>query len=183
MKIADSVLDLVGGTPLVRLRRLPRPGGAAVAAKLESRNPGGSVKDRIALAMIEAAERTGRLRPGSTLVEPTSGNTGIGVACAAVARGYRCIFTMPETMTLERRHLLRALGCVVVLTPGARGMRGAIERAEPIVRHLGERAWMPRQFDNPANPDIHYRTTGPEIWEDTGGRVDILVSGVGTGVR
>ena len=139
------------------------------------------MKDRIGAAMINDAVEKGRLRPGMFIVEPTSGNTGIGLAYVAAVRGYRCIFTMPETMTMERRHLLRALGCKVVLTEGPKGMKGAMARAEEILARLGDRAWMPRQFDNPANPAIHYRTTGPEIWEDTEGKVDIFVSGVGTG--
>ena len=139
------------------------------------------MKDRIGAAMINDAVEKGRLRPGMIIVEPTSGNTGIGLAYVAAARGYRCIFTMPDTMTLERRHMLRALGAKVVLTEGAKGMKGAIARAEEILARLGDRAWMPRQFDNPANPAIHYRTTGPEIWTDTDGAVDIFVSGVGTG--
>jgi cysteine synthase A len=153
-----------------------------IAVKHEGFNPYNSVKDRIGAAMVDDAIERGTLRPGMVVVEPTSGNTGIGVAYAAVARGYRCIFTMPETMTIERRHMLRALGCKVVLTEGPKGMRGAIARAEEILDRIGpERAWMPRQFDNPANPAIHYRTTGPEIWQDTDGKVDIFVSGVGTG--
>ncbi|HEU0054128.1 MAG TPA: cysteine synthase A, partial [Longimicrobium sp.] len=136
---------------------------------------------RIGAAMVDDAVESGRLRPGMIIVEPTSGNTGIGLAYVAAARGYRCIFTMPETMTLERRHLLRALGAKVVLTEGPKGMKGAIARAREIAGKLGDRAWMPLQFDNPANPRIHYRTTGPEIWADTGGKVDVFVSGVGTG--
>jgi cysteine synthase A len=179
MRIADSVLDLVGGTPLVRLRRLPRPGGAAVAAKLESRNPGGSVKDRIALAMIEDAERTGRLRPGSTLVEPTSGNTGIGLAMVAAVKGYRLILTMPEDMSIERRKLFTRFGAEVVLTPAIEGMSGAVFAAQELVdKH---RYFMAQQFNNPANPEIHRRTTALEVLKATGGQLDAFVAGVGTG--
>jgi cysteine synthase A len=186
VQYVNSLLDLIGDTPLLRLASSLAPeleveGGPLVLAKIEYLNPGGSVKDRIATRMIDAAEAEGLLKPGGTIVEPTSGNTGIGLAYVAAVRGYRCIFVMPETMTLERRHLLRALGCKVVLTEGPKGMKGAIARAEEILARLGDRAWMPRQFDNPANPAIHYRTTGPEIWEDTEGKVDIFISGVGTG--
>ncbi|MGH7508614.1 MAG: cysteine synthase A [Gemmatimonadales bacterium] len=180
-KIYPNVIETVGGTPLIRLNRMAAGLPAAVAVKHEGYNPFNSVKDRIGAAMIDDAVEKGRLRQGMIIVEPTSGNTGIGLAYVAAARGYHCIFTMPDTMTMERRHLLRALGAKLVLTEGAKGMKGAIARAEEIVARLGERAWMPRQFDNPANPAIHYRTTGPEIWADTGGAVDALVSGVGTG--
>lgn len=180
-KIYPDVTETVGNTPLIRLNRLAAGLPATLAVKHEGYNPFDSVKDRIGAAMINDAVETGRLRPGMIIVEPTSGNTGIGLAYVAAARGYRCIFTMPDTMTLERRNLLRALGSKVVLTEGAKGMKGAIARAEEILARLGDRGWMPRQFDNPANPAIHYRTTGPEIWEDTRGAVDIFVSGVGTG--
>ncbi|HWS90512.1 MAG TPA: cysteine synthase A [Pyrinomonadaceae bacterium] len=180
-EIYDDITRTIGDTPLILLRRLGEGLPGRVAVKHEGFNPFNSVKDRIGTAMILDAEGRGDLRPGMFIVEPTSGNTGIGLAFAAAARGYRCVFTMPETMTVERRHLLRALGCHVVLTEGPRGMRGAIERAEQILEALGGRGWMPRQFDNPANPEIHYRTTGPEIWEDTKGAVDVFVSGVGTG--
>ena len=180
MRIADSVLELVGGTPLVRLRRLPRPGGAAVAAKLESRNPGGSVKDRIALAMIEDAERSGRLRPGSTLVEPTSGNTGIGLAMAAAVKGYRLILTMPEDMSVERQRLLTRFGAEIHLTPAIEGMTGAVYAAEELVREHPDYS-MPQQFQNPANPDVHRRTTALEILEAVDGRLAAFVAGVGTG--
>ena len=180
-RIYDDITQTIGDTPLIRLGQLGRGLPGRVAVKHEGFNPFNSVKDRIGTAMIEDAEARGLLRPGMYIVEPTSGNTGIGLAFAAAARGYRCVFTMPETMTVERRHLLRALGCHVVLTEGPRGMRGAIERAEQILERLGERGWMPRQFDNPANPLVHYQTTGPEIWEDTGGGVDVFVSGIGTG--
>jgi cysteine synthase A len=181
-KIYRDITDTMGNTPLIWLRNVTAGLPARVAVKHEGFNPYHSVKDRIGAAMVDDAIERGALRPGMVVVEPTSGNTGIGVAYAAVARGYRCIFTMPETMTVERRLMLRALGCKVVLTEGPKGMRGAIARAEEILERIGEdRAWMPRQFDNPANPAIHYRTTGPEIWTDTDGKVDIFVSGVGTG--
>jgi cysteine synthase A len=180
--IYRDITETMGNTPLIWLRNLTAGLPARVAVKHEGFNPYNSVKDRIGAAMIDDAIERGALRPGMVVVEPTSGNTGIGVAYAAVARGYRCIFTMPETMTVERRHMLRALGCKVVLTEGPKGMRGAIVRAEEILERIGpERAWMPRQFDNPANPAIHYRTTGPEIWTDTQGKIDVFVSGVGTG--
>ena len=180
-RIHRDVTETMGGTPLIQLNRVGAGLPARVVVKHEGYNPFNSVKDRIGTAMVDDAIARGALRPGMVIVEPTSGNTGIGVAYAAVARGYRCIFTMPETMTLERRHMLRALGCRVVLTEGPKGMKGAMARAEEILAQLGDRAWMPRQFDNPANPAIHYRTTGPEIWEDTGGEIDIFVAGVGTG--
>jgi cysteine synthase len=180
-RIYDSITDTIGDTPLIRLGRLAEGLHAEIAVKHEGFNPFNSVKDRIGVAMIEDAMASGRLRAGMTIVEPTSGNTGIGIAYAATAHGFPCIFTMPETMTVERRHMLRALGAVVVLTEGPLGMKGAIARAEEIATSLGSRAWIPQQFSNPANPEIHYRTTGPEIWQDTGGRIDIFVSGVGTG--
>jgi cysteine synthase A len=180
-RIYQDVIDTVGNTPLIRLNRMGQGLPGRIAVKHEGYNPFNSVKDRIGAAMINDAIEKGRLRPGMIIVEPTSGNTGIGLAYVAATRGYRCIFTMPDTMTLERRHLLRALGAKVVLTEGAKGMKAAIARAEEILARLGDRAWMPRQFDNPANPTIHYRTTGPEIWADTEGTVDIFVSGIGTG--
>jgi cysteine synthase A len=181
-KIYRDITETMGNTPLIWLRNLTAGLPARIAVKHEGFNPYNSVKDRIGAAMVDDAIERGALRPGMVVVEPTSGNTGIGVAYAAVARGYRCIFTMPETMTVERRHMLRALGCKVVLTEGPKGMRGAIARAEEILERIGpDRAWMPRQFDNPANPAIHYRTTGPEIWTDTEGTVDVFISGVGTG--
>jgi cysteine synthase A len=180
-RIYRDVTETVGNTPLIRLNRISRGLPATIVVKHEGYNPFDSVKDRIGAAMIDDAVEKAKLRPGMLIVEPTSGNTGIGLAYVAAARGYRCIFTMPDTMTLERRNLLRALGAKVVLTDGAKGMKGAIARAEEILSRLGDRAWMPRQFDNPANPAIHYRTTGPEIWADTAGAVDIFVSGVGTG--
>jgi cysteine synthase A len=180
-KIYQDVSETLGNTPLIQLNRLASGLPARVAVKHEGYNPFDSVKDRIGAAMIGDAEEKGRLRRGMIIVEPTSGNTGIGLAYVAAARGYRCIFTMPDTMTVERRNMLRALGAKVVLTEGAKGMKGAMARAEEILARLGDRAWMPRQFDNPANPAIHYRTTGPEIWTDTAGKVDIFVYGVGTG--
>jgi cysteine synthase len=178
--IADSVLDLIGQTPLVRLRRVPRPGSATILAKLESRNPGGSVKDRIALSMIEDAERRGVLRAGATLVEPTSGNTGIGLALVAAVKGYRLILTMPEDMSLERRRLLERLGAEIQLTPAIEGMTGAVFAAEELCRAHADYV-MPQQFQNPANPDAHRRTTAVEILEATDGRLDAFVAGVGTG--
>ncbi len=180
-KIYANVTDTVGNTPLIQLNRLAAGLPGRVALKHEGHNPFNSVKDRIGMAMVKDAIDRGRLRPGMIIVEPTSGNTGIGLAYVAAALGYRSIFTMPETMTVERRHMLRALGSKVVLTEGPKGMKGAIARAEEILARLGDRGWMPRQFDNPANPAIHYTTTGPEIWEDTQGKVDVFVSGVGTG--
>lgn len=180
-RIFNNITETIGNTPLIRLNRLAQGLGAQVVIKHEGFNPYNSVKDRIGRAMLDDAIESGVLKPGMTIVEPTSGNTGIGLAFAAVVRGYRCVFTMPETMTLERRNMLRALGAQVVLTEGPRGMRGAIERAEEILAQLGDNGWMPRQFDNASNPKVHYRTTGPEIWEDTDGQVDIFVSGIGTG--
>jgi cysteine synthase A len=179
-RIADSVLDLIGGTPMVRLRRLPRPGGAAVVAKLESLNPGGSVKDRIALAMLEDAERRGLLRPGATVVEPTSGNTGIGLAMAAAVKGYRLILTMPDDMSVERQRLLTRFGAEIHLTPAIEGMTGAVFAASELVREHPD-YFMPQQFQNPANPEVHRRTTVLEILEAVDGRLDAFVAGVGTG--
>lgn len=176
-----SVLETVGDTPLIRLGRLTAGLPGEIAIKHEGFNPFNSVKDRIGVAMIRDAIDSGHLRPGMVIVEPTSGNTGIGLAFVAVALGFRCIFTMQDSMTFERRQLLRALGCKVVLTEGPKGARGAIDKAEEILARLGVRGWMPRQFDNPANPAIHYCTTGPEIWDDTQGRVDTFVAGIGTG--
>jgi cysteine synthase A len=179
--IADSITDLIGRTPLVRLKRISDGSGAEILGKLESMNPAGSVKDRIGLAMLDAAEADGLLVRGtSVVVEPTSGNTGIALAFVCAARGYRCILTMPETMSVERRTLLRAYGAELVLTPGADGMRGAIAKAEEIADET-EGAFVPQQFQNPANPEVHRRTTAEEIWADTEGEVDVLVAGVGTG--
>lgn len=181
MPVYKSVLETIGRTPLVRLNKLTEGLPGEVVVKLEYFNPLSSVKDRIGWAMVQAAEVDGRLKPGGTIVEPTSGNTGIALAFIAAARGYRCVLTMPETMSVERRVLLRLLGAEIVLTPGAKGMRGAIERATQLRDELGERAFMPMQFDNPANPEVHRRTTAEEIWADTEGKIDAFVSGVGTG--
>jgi cysteine synthase len=180
-RIYQHVAQTIGNTPLIRLNRIGQGLPGRIAVKHEGYNPFSSVKDRIGAAMIDDAEEKGLLRPGMVIVEPTSGNTGIGLAYVAATRGYRCIFTMPDTMTLERRHMLRALGAKLVLTEGAKGITAAIARAEEILARLGSRGWMPRQFDNPANPAVHYRTTGPEIWTDTEGKVDVFVAGVGTG--
>ena len=179
-KIAGSVLDLVGNTPIVRLRRVVKPGGAAVIAKVESVNPGGSVKDRIAVAMVEDAERRGVLRPGATIVEPTSGNTGIGLAMVAAVKGYRLILTMPDDMSVERQRLLSRFGAEIQLTPAIEGMTGAVYAATELCREHPD-YFMPQQFQNPANPDIHRRTTALEILEGTEGRLDVFVAGVGTG--
>jgi cysteine synthase A len=179
MRIANDVTELIGNTPLVRIRRLSQ-GGAEVLAKLEFYSPAHSVKDRIGLAMIEAAEQAGKIGPDTIIVEPTSGNTGIALAMVCAARGYRCRLVMPETMSNERRMLLRAYGAELVLTPGPEGMLGAIRRAEEIVA-ADPHCFMPQQFNNPANPEVHRRTTAEEIWRDTDGKVDMLVAGVGTG--
>ena len=178
-EIADSVLDLVGNTPLVRLHRVVPEGSAELLAKLESLNPSGSIKDRIALSMIEDAEASGALKPGDTLVEPTSGNTGIGLAMTAAVKGYRLILTMPEDMSVERRKLLTRYGAELVLTPAIEGMSGAVFAAQELVEKHGY--FMPQQFDNPANPEIHRRTTAQEILRATGGKLDAFVAGVGTG--
>lgn len=180
MQVAGEVTELIGRTPLVRLNRLVAPGWAEVYLKLEAFNPGGSVKDRIAWSMIKAAEASGKLQPGSTVVEPTSGNTGIGLAMVCAARGYRLILVMPDSMSLERQKLLAALGAEVVLTPGSQGMRGAILKAEELVAE-NRGFFMPQQFENPANPQVHRETTAVEIWEQMQGQIDVFVAGVGTG--
>jgi len=178
--IANSLTELIGNTPLLRLQRLTVGAKADVVVKLESFNPGGSSKDRIGLSMIRRAEEQGLLKPGAVIVEPTSGNTGIGLALVAAVCGYRLILTMPETMSLERRNLLKAYGAEVVLTPGEAGMSGAIQKAAELVKEIPG-AFMPQQFENPANPEIHRRTTAEEIWRDTDGQVDLVVAGIGTG--
>jgi len=180
MKIANSVTELIGNTPLVRINRLTNECAAEVVAKLEYFNPAHSVKDRIGVAMIDAAEKSGKLNPDSIILEPTSGNTGIALAFVCAARGYRCTLVMPETMSKERRILLRAFGADLILTPGSEGMAGAIRKAEEIASQ-DPRYFIPQQFENPANPEIHRKTTAEEIWRDTDGRVDIFVAGIGTG--
>jgi len=178
--IADSITELIGNTPLLRLKKVTNGARAEVIAKLEKQNPWGSVKDRIGLYMIEEAERQGLINKDTVLIEPTSGNTGIGLAGVAASRGYRIILTMPDTMSMERRKLLAALGAEIVLSPGALGMKGAIARAEELAREIPN-SFIPQQFSNPANPKAHFETTAVEIWQDTEGRVDIIVGGVGTG--
>lgn len=181
-RIYKSVEELIGRTPLMEIRNIEKEEGleARVLVKLEYLNPAGSVKDRIARNMIQDAEEKGLLKPGATIIEPTSGNTGIGLASIAASKGYRLILTMPETMSVERRNILKAYGAEIVLTEGARGMAGAIEKAEELAKEIPG-SFLTRQFENPANPETHRKTTGPEIWEDTDGKVDILVAGVGTG--
>jgi cysteine synthase A len=179
-RIAGSILDLIGNTPLVALDRIGRGLPARILAKMESHNPASSVKDRIGLAMIKAAEQRGKISKDTVIIEPTSGNTGIALAFVCAVRGYRLILTMPETMSIERRNLLKAFGAELVLTPGAEGMSGAVARAEEMVAKYPN-SFMPQQFKNPANPEIHKLTTGPEIWKDSDGQVDLIVAGVGTG--
>ena len=179
MNIANNILEKIGGTPLVRINKL-NEGGAEVLVKVESFNPGGSVKDRIALAMIQAAEQAGQLKPGALIIEPTSGNTGIGLAFVAAVKGYHLILTMPETMSVERRKLAQAYGAEIVLTEGAKGMKGAIAKALEL-RDANPGSFIPQQFENPANPAYHKAHTGPEIWTDAGGKIDAFVAGVGTG--
>ncbi|UXA05193.1 cysteine synthase A [Mycobacterium sp. SMC-2] len=180
MSIAENVTQLIGNTPLVRLNRVTEGAVADVVAKLEFFNPANSVKDRIGVAMLDAAEQAGLIKPDTIILEPTSGNTGIALAMVCAARGYRCVLTMPDTMSTERRMLLRAFGAEIVLTPGAEGMAGAIAKAEELAKN-DQRYFIPQQFENPANPEIHRKTTAEEVWRDTEGKVDFFVAGVGTG--
>ncbi|MBA2728338.1 MAG: cysteine synthase A [Parachlamydiaceae bacterium] len=181
MRIAKDITELIGNTPLVRLNRLAKNIPAEILLKLEYFNPCHSVKDRIGLAMIEAAEKEGKIHPNTIIIEPTSGNTGIALAFVAAVKGYKCLLTMPDTMSKERRVLLKAFGAELVLTPGSEGMPGAIKKAEEIAASDPSKYFMPEQFDNPANPEIHRKTTAEEVWRDTDGKIDILISGVGTG--
>ena len=180
MKIAENVLGLIGNTPLVKINRLNQDGCANVVAKLESFNPAGSIKDRTALSMIEDAEKRGLLTPGAVIIEPTSGNTGIGLAMVCAVKGYKMILTMPETMSIERRKLLQAFGAEIVLTDGEKGMKGSIDKAMELREQIPD-SFIPMQFNNPSNPEIHETTTAEEIWNDTDGKVDIVIAGVGTG--
>jgi cysteine synthase A len=180
MQIANDIIELIGNTPLVRLNRMNADNSATIALKLEFFNPAGSVKDRIAMAMIDAAEKAGKIKPDTIILEPTSGNTGIGLAMVCAARGYKAAFVMPETMSRERKLLLKAYGAELILTPGPEGMPGAIRKAEEMAT-ADARYFIPQQFENPANPDTHRKTTAEEIWRDTDGQVDIFISGVGTG--
>lgn len=180
-KIYDTIIATIGDTPLVRLNRVTRGSGATVLAKIEALNPGGSVKDRIAVSMIDAAEKAGLIQPDTIILEPTSGNTGIGLAMVAACRGYKITLVMPETMSIERRRLLKAFGADLVLTPGKEGMKGAIAKADALLLENPKFFYIPQQFRNPANPEIHRKTTAEEIWRDTGGNVDAVVAGVGTG--
>lgn len=180
-KIYDTIIATIGDTPLVRLNRVTRGSGATVLAKIEALNPGGSVKDRIAVSMIDAAEKAGLIQPDTIILEPTSGNTGIGLAMVAACRGYKITLVMPETMSIERRRLLKAFGADLVLTPGKEGMKGAIAKADALLQENPKFFYIPQQFRNPANPEIHRKTTAEEIWRDTGGNVDAVVAGVGTG--
>ncbi|MEJ8675240.1 cysteine synthase A [Chromobacterium amazonense] len=181
MRIAHTITDLIGNTPLVKLNRVTEGVGATVVAKLEFFNPAHSVKDRIAVAMLDAAEKAGKIKPDTVIVEPTSGNTGIGLAMVCAARGYKLVITMPETMSKERRQLLKAYGAELILTPGPEGMGGAIAKAKSLVDEYPDTYFMPQQFENPANPEVHRNTTAEEVWNDTDGKVDIFVAGVGTG--
>lgn len=179
-KFFNTILDTIGKTPLVKINKLTPPNSATILAKVESFNPASSIKDRVGVALIEAAEESGILKPGSIIIEPTSGNTGIGLAMAAAVKNYHLILTMPDSMSIERQRLLKAYGAELVLTPGSEGMKGAISKAEELARQ-NPNSFIPQQFSNPANPTIHYQTTGPEIWEDTNGKIDALVACVGTG--
>ena len=182
-KVKESALELIGNTPLVKISRYAKKAGvenATILAKLEYFNPAGSVKDRVALSMVEEAEKAGILKPGATIIEPTSGNTGIGLASVAASKGYRAILTLPDTMSVERRNILKAYGAEIVLTEGAKGMKGAIAKADELAKEIPN-SFIPGQFVNPANPEMHFQTTGPEIWEDTDGQVDYFTAGVGTG--